>query len=155
MFLFRTCMERDYLTNINEIPMETIKSWHGTTGVDRAAYVRPKPFLVAKFRYLRKTSSYWTVWVKNERRLLSKHGSIISRHCLAEFSLRDSFFTRAFPTIPSYWLLIEVSRDCCAETPLVHVLCLCVTESSVGMLAHCIHGVCFLRGGVHPIRVVR
>lgn len=49
----------------------------GTTGVDRQAFVWPKPLLVAQFRYLRETSRYWTVWTRDERRLRSKHGRSI------------------------------------------------------------------------------
>lgn len=61
MFLFRTCTEREYLTNISAIPAETLETWRGTTGVNRAAYCWPKPLLVAEFRYLRKQSRYWSV----------------------------------------------------------------------------------------------
>lgn len=61
MFLIRTYTEHEYLTIINAIPAETTESWRGTTSVDWEAYHWPKPLLVAQFRYLRKSSRYWTV----------------------------------------------------------------------------------------------
>lgn len=89
------------------------------TGVDRVAYVWPKPLLVAEFRYLRKNSRYWSTWVKNECRLRSKHGRVIPRQFLATFGLRDTFFGRAFSAVTPYWLRVEVQRGCGADTPWV------------------------------------
>lgn len=39
MFLFRTYLEREYLSNINAILAQTIAPWRGTTGIDRVALV--------------------------------------------------------------------------------------------------------------------
>lgn len=119
MFLYRTFTEREYLTRIAAIPVATIEAWRNMTGVDRTAYVWPKPLLLAEFRYLRKDSLYWTNWVRNERRLRSKHGRVVPRQCLATFGLRESFFARAFPAVTPYWLRVEVPRGCGAETPWV------------------------------------
>lgn len=65
MFLFHTYTEREYLKNLKSIPAETIEGWRGRTGVDGASSCWQKPLLVPEFRYLHKTSRYWTFWVKN------------------------------------------------------------------------------------------
>lgn len=119
MFVYRTLGEVDYLEALNAISSDKLSSWRGAGIVADDAWVWTKPQLVVDFRYQRKRGSYWTVFVKNERRLRSKHGRPIPWQCLSTFGVGRDFLSRAFCALTPFWSRIEVPRGMCVELPMV------------------------------------
>lgn len=87
MFFFRTCTDREYLTNNNAIHAATIESWRVYDKFRSGDVCMAEDIVGGEIRYLRKTSSYWTAWVTNDRQLRSKHGRIIPHQCHVTFGL--------------------------------------------------------------------
>ena len=119
MFVFRTNGEVGYFDNLNAIPATQIAAWSGERTSSMDAWCFTKPQLVAEFRYLRKRGSYFDVFVRNERRMRSRHGRAVPYQCLSTFKLSPRHFESAFPLLTQFWLAIEVPRGCSAELPVV------------------------------------
>ena len=60
LFVYRTYGEIGYVERVNGISAALLESWRGLFGVEDAAYLLGKPQLCIEFRFLRKTSNYWT-----------------------------------------------------------------------------------------------
>lgn len=119
MFMYRTDGEVEYLRRLNALPGTLLEEWRGRSTIAPAALCLPRPQLVKEFRFSRKQGSYWTAFVRNERRNRSKYGVAVPYQCLNTFSLRGEYFQRAFPRLNQAWQHIEVPRGCNVELPPV------------------------------------
>ena len=118
-FMYRTAGEQEYLERLNRIPAATIEAWRGKCEVNNTAWCGAHPLFAAEFRYLDKRASYWTDFVRHERRMRAKYGLAIPYQCLTAFDMQDDFRVAGFPRLTSFWRRIEVPRGCCAELPPV------------------------------------
>lgn len=119
MFVYRTNGEVEYLRRLNVLPDILLEEWRGQSAVAPAALCFPRPQLVKEFRFSRKQGSYWTAFVRNERRSRSKYGVAVPYQCLNTFGLKGEYFQRAFPRLNQAWQRIEVPRGCNVELPPV------------------------------------
>lgn len=114
----RTQGEIEYATSLASIPSTAIDGWRGRHIVSDEAWVWPKAQLRAEFRYIRKGGLYWR-WVHDERRFRSKFGRAIPYQCVTVFSMKDSYFRKAFCGLPNHWRTIEVPMSCAVESPMI------------------------------------
>ena len=65
LFVCRRYGEVGYVQRVNGTPIALLESWRGRFDVDDAAYLLGKPQVCIEFRFLRKTSNYWTNCVRS------------------------------------------------------------------------------------------
>lgn len=119
MFIWRTKGEVDYLETFRSITGERLESWRGTTVIDPAAWVWDRAQLHVEFSCLRKNSTYWNMFCRNECHLRSKHGCFIPYQFLATFGLGSEFFRHTFACLTAFGQQIDVPRCCNVELPPV------------------------------------
>lgn len=121
MFVHRTRCEITYLECFREIRQECLDARRSAGLVDPTTWIWNRSELCVEFRYLRKNSSYWNVFCRNERRLRSKHGRAIPYQCLATFGLGLEFFRRGLARLTDLTLTRGTAWLLCESAALVHV----------------------------------
>lgn len=119
MFLYCTQREVDYVAQLATITDAQIKDWRDQFMDCDDALKCVKPLLHVKFRFLKKETGYWRIFVHNERRLRSTTEKVIPNQCTGNFHRIEEAKELSYALLTRCWKSIKTSRGFIAELPPV------------------------------------